>query len=112
MKIEKTVKELIDQIHAELEKKFEKKLAKIILFGSYARGDYDQESDLDILALIEEENPQRYYNDIVDLEVDLTIKFGILPSIVLRNSGYFYENREIIPFFKAVANEGVEIYAA
>ena len=94
MKIEKTVKELIDQIHAELEKKFEKKLAKIILFGSYARGDYDQESDLDIL------------------EVNLTIKFGILPSIVLRNSGYFYENREIIPFFKAVANEGVEIYAA
>ena len=112
MKIEKKVKELIKQIHSELEKKFKKKLAKIILFGSYARGDYDKESDLDILVLIEEENPQKYRSEIVDLEVDLTIKYGILPSLILRNTGYFLENKDIIPFFKHVEKEGVEIYAA
>lgn len=112
MKIEKTVKELIKQLHTELTKKFKKKLAKIILFGSYARGDYGKESDLDILVLIEEEDPQKYNNDIIDLEVDLTIKYGILPSIILRNTGYFFENKDIIPFFKNVEKEGVEIYAA
>jgi predicted nucleotidyltransferase len=112
MKIEKKVKELIKQIHSELEKKFKKKLAKIILFGSYARGDYDKESDLDILVLIEEENPQKYRSEIVDLEVDLTIKYGILPSLILRNTGYFLENKDVIPFFKYVEKEGVEIYAA
>ncbi len=106
------IDELIRQINSELQKKFKEKLAKIVLFGSYARGDYDNESDIDILVLVEDDEPKKYSDEIVDFEVDLTIKYGVLPSIILRDINYFYENKEIIPFYRNVEREGVEIYAA
>jgi predicted nucleotidyltransferase len=112
MTAEKRIEELIKEVNSGLYKKFKEKLTKIILFGSYARGDFDNESDLDLLVLIEDEEPVRYSDEIVDFEVDLTIKYGILPSIILRNTGYFNDNKGIIPFFRNVEKEGVEIYAA
>ena len=111
LKMEKKIEDLIRQIDFELKKKFKDKLDKVILFGSYARGDYDDESDLDILVLIGDEKPGKYNEEIVDFEVDLTIEHGILPSIIVRNTNYYNENKEIIPFFRNVEREGVEIYA-
>lgn len=112
MKIEKRINQLISRINSELKKKFKEKLDKIILFGSYARGEYDNESDIDLLVLIDDEEPKKYNDEIVDFEVDLTIKYGVLPSIILRNTSYYNENKEIIPFFRDVTNEGVELYAS
>jgi predicted nucleotidyltransferase len=111
-KMEKKIEELVKQIDLELKRRFKEKLRKIILFGSYARGDYDNESDLDILALVEDEKPNRYNEEIVDFEVDLTIRYGVLPSIIIRSTNYFDENKEIIPFYRNVEREGVEIYAS
>lgn len=110
--METRIDELLRQINSELQKRFKEKLAKIVLFGSYARGDFDDESDIDILVLIEDDEPEKYSDEIVDFEVDLTIKYGVLPSIILRNIDYFSENKEIIPFYRNVEKEGVEIYAA
>ncbi len=106
MKIEKRINRLISQINSELKKKFKNKLDKIILFGSYARGEYDNESDIDLLVLIDDEEPKKYNDEIVDFEVDLTIKYGVLPSIILRNTSYYNENKEIIPFFRDVEKDG------
>ena len=112
MIIDRKIKEIVEQINSELKKKFREKLDKVIIFGSYARGDYDNESDIDILALIRDEELKKYDNEIIDFEVDLTVKFGILPSILLRNTTYYNENKEIIPFYRNVEKEGVEIYAS
>ena len=32
---------------------FAEKFNSVILYGSYARGDYDEESDIDIMALVD-----------------------------------------------------------
>lgn len=112
MKIDTRIQELIGQVNDQLKGKFGDKLDKVIVFGSFARGDYDHESDLDILALVEDENPAKFNSEIVEFEVDLTIKYGVLPSIVIRNAGYFNENKDVIPFFRNVAKEGVQVYAA
>jgi predicted nucleotidyltransferase len=110
-KMKKEIEEIIKQINSHLKKKFKEKLDKIILFGSYARGDYDNESDIDILVLVKDVELRKYNDEMTDFEVDLTIKYGILPSIILRNTRYFNENKEIIPFYRSVEKEGVEIYA-
>ena len=70
MKIEKRINQLINQINSELKKKFKEKLDKIILFGSYARGEYDSESDIDLLVLIDDEEPKKYNDEIVDFDMD------------------------------------------
>lgn len=43
---------------------FEDRLKKVILFGSYARGDYDGESDIDIMVMVDDDeiNLKKYMN--------------------------------------------------
>ena len=48
---------------------FADSLDKVILFGSYARGDYDSESDIDIMILLDipAENINNHFDEIVKL---------------------------------------------
>jgi len=90
------------------------KLRKIILYGSYARGDYTNESDVDIMVLadiIEDEKPvfQKAINKIashVSLENDITV------SIFIKDMHFFYAHSDLLPFYRNVITEGIEVYAA
>ena len=41
---------LLNETTAGLREIFGEKLDSVILYGSYARGDYDEESDVDVMA--------------------------------------------------------------
>ncbi|MEK7821959.1 MAG: nucleotidyltransferase domain-containing protein, partial [Planctomycetota bacterium] len=45
---------VIKQLATTLRERFGTHLAKIILFGSRARGDYEPDSDYDVLVLLDE----------------------------------------------------------
>ena len=45
------VREVVDDIHAHLQKEFGNDIASLIVFGSFARGDATEDSDLDLLVL-------------------------------------------------------------
>jgi len=87
------------------------KLEKVILFGSYARGDYDSESDIDfcILANVPRDETTKWRRDInkriqgIDLEYDLLISLHVI------NSSMFYNHVDILPFYRNVLQEGVEL---
>ena len=53
-------KEELDVILQELVNRtqpvFGNKLIKIVLFGSYARGDFDAESDIDVMVMVNEDD--------------------------------------------------------
>ena len=76
-------------------------LQKVILYGSYARGDYREDSDIDIMILVVLENEELK-------EVNNDIK--IMP--VIENILFFNQWVRAYPFFNNVHNEGVELYAA
>lgn len=44
---------LIEQYIAEIKKIYGTHLRKVILFGSYARGDFRPDSDIDIMILLD-----------------------------------------------------------
>ncbi len=44
---------LIEQYIAEIKKIYGKHLRRVILFGSYARGDFRPDSDIDIMILLD-----------------------------------------------------------
>lgn len=110
--MDKNVKPLLDEIEKGLKLLFDDKLTNIILYGSYARGDYDDESDVDIFALVKDDELQKYNDKIIDLEIDLTIKYGIMPSILLENREYFTRNQNEEFLFQNVQKYGKTIYAA
>lgn len=110
--MDKNVKPLLDEVENGLKLIFDNKLTNIILYGSYARGNYDEESDIDIIALVEEKELKKYNDKVIDLEIDLTIKYGIMPSILLENKEYFTKNRNVEYLFQNVEKYGKTIYAA
>ncbi len=82
--------------------------ATIILYGSFARGDNDQNSDIDLLILLEKkrltrDDEKRIKYPLYDIEFETG---QIISPLVL--SKYDWESRhKISPFYENVTNEGV-----
>jgi len=91
------------------------KLEKVVLFGSYARGDYDEESDIDVMVLadIQPEEADDTYNKIRGLMGDysLDLEYGVVISLIIVCSTIYREYIDILPFYMNVRKEGVELYA-
>lgn len=82
--------------------------ATVILYGSFARGDNDQNSDIDLLILLEKERLTRDDEKKIKYPLyDIEFETGrIISPLVL--SKYDWESRhKITPFYENVTNEGV-----
>jgi len=89
------------------------KLHKVILYGSYARGDYDDESDIDIMVLadITMEETNEAYKKIYDLLPDLCLEYGVVVSIQVTSSAMFYAFLNASGFYKNVQKDGMVLCA-
>ena len=82
-------------------------LAKLILYGSYARGDHRQDSDIDLLILINKEDRVTYADryKITTPIHDLELKTGSIISAIVRTKKD-WANHMITPFYENVNREG------
>jgi predicted nucleotidyltransferase len=91
------------------------KLEKIVLFGSYARGDYREDSDIDIMILadIQPEDADNTEDKIRSLMggYNLDVEYGVLISLMAICSATFHKYINAMPFYKNVQEEGVVLYA-
>ncbi|GBU22746.1 nucleotidyltransferase [Fibrobacteres bacterium R8-0-B4] len=90
------------------------KLEKVILFGSYARGDYDEESDIDIMIIadipLEEANEIRM--KIHAAAGDLLWDYGMLVYLSMDCSDIYHKYKDASGFYINVQKDGVLLYAA
>lgn len=89
------------------------KLEKVYLFGSYARGDYDEESDIDIMVLADilPEDAYKTRRKIRNHTGDLGLEYDVVTSIRIVCSDNFREYVKVLPLYMNVQREGVELYA-
>jgi uncharacterized protein len=82
--------------------------ATLILYGSYARGDYDSESDIDILVLLDKDkitfdDRKRISYPLYNIELD--IERHISPRIYTKTN---WDNRlPVSPFYQNVRQDGI-----
>ncbi|MEI3392055.1 MAG: nucleotidyltransferase domain-containing protein [Clostridia bacterium] len=86
-----------------------KRLKKVILYGSYARGDYNKQSDVDIMILtdLSFEEIEEYRDRISDIAYDIELDTGIILSPVIKNIEKYNSRISFVPFYKNVEREGV-----
>lgn len=91
---------------------YHEKIHKIYLYGSYARGDNDEESDIDICIVFNDkkENIRKYRKEINDIQTDLSLKYEVLISLIIKTKEEVEHRKDILPFYKNIIREGVSLY--
>ena len=107
--VNKKVDKIVKEAKTLYSKLFGDKLCDVYLYGSYARGDYDEESDIDILLTLNLTDKQikKYNNALCHIASELSLKYDITVSITTDPIKTFYKYTEFIPFYKNVLNEGI-----
>ena len=63
-------------------------LLRVILFGSKARGDFDDQSDLDVLVVVRMsgEDYWQHWHRIVDMAWEVELAYGLVISSIIKNA--------------------------
>jgi predicted nucleotidyltransferase len=73
---------ILKEFREEIEKLYGKRLKSIILYGSWARGDATEESDIDVLIVLEGEViPGKEIDRMIDIITEINLKHGVLVSV-------------------------------
>jgi predicted nucleotidyltransferase len=102
--MDKKFKKLIDELKEVLKKKYQD-FKGIYFYGSRARGDFNEDSDYDLVFVFDRKIDWRFEYEVLDLIYDSELKyeFYLDPKI------YSYNDIKdpITPFREAVLNEGI-----
>ena len=93
----------------QVQKVLGKSLKKVILYGSYARGDYSENSDIDIMVLttLTDEEIEQCESKIFDIAFDFQMEYGVDISVILKNEDHFNYWLGALPFYNNIQKEGV-----
>ena len=118
-----TIQELRMQLPAELKSRlneyvlglqniYSHDLERVILYGSYARGDFSDDSDIDIMILLHLSDMEikKYRHQLSELTYDFNTNYQIDIKPIAKNQDDFMKWADVYPFYANVKREGVELY--
>ena len=85
-------------------------LVSIVLYGSVARGTATEESDIDIAVITKQEFDYKLRDKVVELAVDIDLKYDTVISIVDIDYNRYLEWQDIMPFYKNIKKEGIVLW--
>jgi len=102
------IKQLLAELKQGLVKLYGKRLKGLYLYGSYARGDYREGSDLDVLVVLDDfERAPIELERTSDLFCDLSLEYEITVSLMfMRENDWLTADK---PLLRNVRVEGVPV---
>jgi uncharacterized protein len=95
-------------LNNKLKKEFN--VIKLILFGSKARGDYNEYSDIDLLVLVEESNTPEAKAKLSEIQFETIMEQDAPLMTILENYNNWVEEVQVsLPLKDNIESEGVEI---
>jgi len=92
------IRNVVDLFVQEIRNVLGEDLKKVIVYGSYARGDYREGSDVDVMVL----------TSLTD-EVIKPVEYKLEISVIVKNEEHFKYWLGALPFYDNVVKEGVVI---
>lgn len=108
------IQELMSKYVDEVKKIYGQHLRKVILYGSYARGDFHNDSDIDIMILLDitDLEIKEYRHELSYMTFDFNMDYDIDIKPIAKSEQHFKKWLENYPFYANVDSEGVTLYGA
>ncbi|MCM1128183.1 MAG: nucleotidyltransferase domain-containing protein [Lachnoclostridium sp.] len=86
-------------------------LKEIFLYGSYARGDFNKESDIDIAAIVKGNRTelQEKLKKVWDVSADVGLEHDVVVSPIVIPLDEFEEYKDKLPYYMNILKEGKRI---
>lgn len=111
--IPESINNIIQEFVIKVNEMLGDRVKRIILYGSYARGDFNDDSDIDIMILTDftddeiVENRNKIWDLAYDIEEENNFEIELNPLV--KNIDKFNRRIEVIPFYINVQKEGVNL---
>ena len=107
------ISDIMQEFAKSVRKMLNNSLDSVIVYGSYARGDYSELSDIDVMLLVSlgEEDIKKISDQISDLAFDFMMKYGVDISPVITNIDHFNYWVDNLPYYRNIRDEGVRLSA-
>ena len=104
----KALEDLMAELKLGFHSIYGERLKCLYLYGSYARGEQDEESDLDVLVVLDQfDSYAREVDRTGDLGSDLSLKYGITVSpVFIREAEWLHGDT---PFLSNVREEAIAV---
>jgi uncharacterized protein len=105
-----TITKLIAKIYREC---YGENLVSVYLYGSYARNDNDNQSDIDMVAIVDEsrEQAEKILKRVWDESFEVAYEYDIVISPTVIPQAEFEKMKNDLPYYRNIMNEGVRISA-
>ncbi len=108
---ESQLSEIIKEMVKYYREVYGKDIIDIVLFGSYARGDYNEGSDIDIVAVVEgsRKDLQEKLKKVWEASAELSLENDIIISPTVIPYDEFEKYKQSLPYYRNIAEEGKKI---
>ena len=109
-----TMQNILQQYVKEIAKLYGSHLKRVILYGSYARGDFRADSDVDIMILLDitDIEAKAFFDRLIDITFDYNMEYDMDIKPAVKNEKHFQKWVADYPFYANVNREGVNLYDA
>lgn len=108
------MQQLIQQYVSNIHDIYGSHLREIILYGSYARGDFHPDSDIDIMILLDlsDIDIKEYRHQLSDMTFDFNMDYDVDIKPIAKSEEHYRKWVDNYPFYSNVNREGVRLYVA
>lgn len=86
---------------------------ELVLFGSKARGDFKEFSDIDLLVLIDKKIDHELKDKIIEIAYDIELEDEIVFGFIIENKKSWRSPRyKVMPLYQNIKREGIIIWKA
>lgn len=84
-------------------------IKNIVMYGSFARGDFDDESDIDFAAIVvgERQELQKKLEEVWDKASDIGLEYDAVVSLVVIPYDEFIQYKDKLPYYQNIDKEGI-----